>query len=812
MGILLQDLRTAFRGLRRTPGFAVVVLLTVGLGTGANATVFSFVNALLFKAPPGVTRPGSLVSVYTSDFSSGPFGDSSYPDFLAFRDDVTAFALVGAVEDQPVAVMTAGSLIERVRVASVSGDFFAVLQMTPAAGRLIAAGDTAASAPPVAVIGHRLWQTAFASNPQAVGSLIAINGQPFTVAGVAPPRFTGVGFGPVPEVWTPLVDHAVTPVERGSRGLTVVGRLRAGVDLPEAQAQLDALSARLSAAYPSSNRGTQAQPDRPRPMVVTSFSRLGPQFWPQVALIGAVLLGATGLVLLVVCANVASLMLARATARSREIAIRFALGASRARLTRQLLTESVAISVAGGAVGLLLAMWTSDALPSFFPPELAAMLDARVDWSVFAFTATVAAAAGALFGLAPILHARRTAARISLRTDTGGIVDARSGARARSVLVVMQVALSCILIVATGLLVRGLKSALRSDLGVEGHDLVVSYVETPEGAMSPEQGQAFFASALSRVRQIPGVQAGAWVKSLPLGNFSRRAFRIEGYEPRPGEGMELNLNVVSSEYFETMGVAVVAGRGFSEADTAGSTPVVIVNEELARYYFSGRALGRHLRDSRGRALEIVGVVRSAKYRNVLEAPLPVVYYPLAQDFTSEMTLMTRTGGDPAGLVDPIRAELQRTDARVAVFRATTFAAYLDEVFAAERLTTALVAVCGGMAVLLAMVGVYGVIAYAIVRRTREIGLRVALGARPAQVTRLFAAEGVKLTMIGIVVGLAGAAAVTSTLESMLYGISRLDATAFATAPAVLALTAGLAALLPLRRALRVDPIVVLRQE
>jgi len=547
-------------------------------------------------------------------------------------------------------------------------------------------------------------------------------------------------------------------------------------------------------------------------MTVLPHTRLGPAFRHEAGAISALLLAATTLVLLIACANVASLLLSRSTTRRREIAVRLALGASRGRLVRQLITESLVLSTAGGLLGLLLAMWLAGALPSFFPPEQAHLIDARVDQSVFVFSMAVSVAAGLLFGLVPAWHTRRWPALMALRGDAGGISDAVGGVRARNVLVIAQIALSCVLLISTGLLVRSLAKTFDADLGFGTKRAVVASVELPQ-AMGESEGAQYFRAATEQVRALPGVDATAAVSVLPLNETGRRGFpSIEGYERKPGEGLELNLNIVDPTYFQTMGIPVTDGRGFDRRDTASSMPVVMVNDVLAARYFGGRAVGRHLVDSLGANLEIVGIVRSGAYLSLHEPPVPFVYYPLSQQPRSRLTIVARTAVDPETLIEPVRRTLIGLRSDVAVYRTMTLESHLSEAFATDRLSAALVSTCGALATLLAAVGVYGVMAYSVVRRRREIAVRVALGARPGQIMQLVFSDGVWLTVTGALVGLAGAAAGTRVLGSMLYGVGTTDAATFVTAPVLLALVTVAAAIVPIRRALRLEPMLILRQD
>jgi predicted permease len=811
MDALLRDLRYAMRMVAKSPGTTAIALLTIGIATGANATVFGFVSALLLRPAPGVADPGSLVSIYTSDYSSNPYGTSSYPDYLSLKSDIPAFAQTAAQQDDSAGVVQVAKQVEHVPVASVTGEYFALLGVRPALGRLLTPADTDPTAPPVVVIGHTFWTRALGANPAIVGALLTANGKPYTIVGILAEGFGGLNLGLPIQVWKPLVPPESAPRARGNRSLEVVARLAGRTTLSEAQAQISALAANLAQAYPETNRGTLAAPAEPRPMIVLRHTRLPPDFRPMVAAVSAILMAAVGLVLVIACANVAGLLVSRAIARDREMAVRLALGARRFRVVRQLLTESLVLGIGGGGCGLLLALWTSDVLPSFFPAEQAQLLDTSVDVRTIAFIAVISIASSLLFGLAPALHASGSSSALSLRAGSTRGSEGRGGARLRRVLVGAQVAAAVVLLVSSGLLVKSLTNALEADLGFGTREGVVATVEL---ALPETEGQQFYASVLDRVRSLPGVRGAAFVRTLPLSRAARRRFRIEGYTAKPGEDLELVVNVVSDGYFETLQIPLRVGRTFDSRDRETAAPVAIVNDLFANRFFAGDAVGKRLTDSRNREMEIVGVVHSHKYLTVQEPPVATVYYPLEQEYLPRMTLAARVEGPPLAMVDPIARTIAAVNPRVPIFRSMLLSSHLDESIAADRLTTSLVALCGGMALLLATLGVYGVIAYAVARRAREIGIRVALGARPPDVVRLILGEGVRVIGFGVALGLVAAVLTARALGSLmpLYGVEATDPLTYVAVPVLLLGVALVAALLPTRRALRLDPNAVLRHE
>lgn len=811
MDALVKDLRYAIRGLLRSPGFSAIAIVTLAVGTGANATVFSFVNALLLRPAPVVSDATELVSVFTSDFSSGPYGATSYPDFVSLARDTTAFSGLAAYDDAGVSVVTSGEMAERVRVSRVSGQFFTLLGLAPVRGRLLGEADAEAGASAVAVISHHLWLRAYGARDDTVGSTVRLADIPLVIVGVAPAGFESLDLGRTYEVWVPIPPAAANPETRGSRGFSVVGRLRAAVTLQQAQAQATALAAQLAREHPTTNRGTLQHPEDPRPIYVRWHTRLHPTFRGEIQTLASVLMMTVGLVLLIACANVAALLLSRATARGREMAVRVALGAGTRQLTRQLLVESFVLAAVGGGFGLLFALWTADALPAFFPPDQARMLGARIDASVVLFTVLIASVSSIVFGLAPALHAVRPPAAVALRTGGAGTGELRAGTRLRRLLVAAQVALAFVLLASASLLTRSVSGALAGDLGFTTRSAVLVSVEVPR-SMEGGEAAAYFERLLGRIRGVPGVNAATLTRALPLSGSPRRGFRPEGYEARPGEARELPINVVEAAYFHTLGIPLLEGRSFNAHDGPQDTPVAIVNDVLARRYFGGKAVGRTIRDSFDRDLQIVGVVAAGPPRDPHADAEPMVYYPLTQEPASRLTLVARAAHDPGSLVEVVRRQALEADRRVPVFRAGTLEGLLLEALTTDRLIATLVKTSAGIGLLLALIGVYGVIAFAVARRTREIGVRMALGATRRNVLRLVLAEGIAVTLAGIALGGLGALVAARGLAALLPGVGAADPVTFVLVPGVVLASALLAAWIPARRALALEPSVVLRQD
>jgi len=816
MGTLWQDLRYGARMLWKSPGFTSVAVVVLALGIGANTTIFSMINGLLLRPLMGVEAPERLVAVYTSDFSSGLYGSSSYPDYVSFRDEAKAFESLAAYEGD-VASLTGGDEPERLRGESVSGNYFKVLGVGAAAGRtLLPEDETAASGNPVVFISHNLWQRRFNSDPNLVNRTIELDGRAHTIVGVAAENFRSLHIGPPTEFWRPMIPTPKEASARGSRGLMIVGRLKAGATAEEANAQLRTIAARLAEDFPETNRGTLDRPNEPRPVTVVQESRLHPRARKTITGVTGMLMLTVGLVLLIACANVANLLLARASVRRREIAIRLALGSGRLRLVRQLLTESMCLALLGGGLGLLLTLWTTDFLPKFFPAEEAGGIDLSVDWRVLAFTLGVSLLTGVVFGLAPALQASRQDLLSALKDDTGA-PEVRGFGRLglRNALVVLQVALSLILLICAGLFVRSLRAATAADPGFNAENVLFMTMERRGAKMGREEQALFYRRAQEQVSALPGVRSAALSHIVPIsGGGMRTGVYIEGYQPKPNEDTELNTNVVSPNYFSTIGIPILQGRDFNAADTANAPGVVIINEEFARRYFPGaNPVGKRLRnDSEGPYLEVVGVAKNAKYRGLREEPLPFFYTPLAQGAMSSMTLFVRSEGDPLTTLPSVRAELKSLDKNLTLYQINTLPAHLDAALSADRMIAVLLGVFGVAALLLAAVGLYGVMSYAVARRTHEIGVRMALGAQTGDIIRLILWQGMMLLVVGGVIGLATAFVLTRLMSSLLYGVSATDPLTFVGITLLLGGVALLACYLPARRATKVDPMVALRYE
>lgn len=818
---MLADLRHAIRSLQKTPGFTAVALLTLALGIGANSTIFGIVNGILLKPPAGVADPSRLVTIYTSDYSSGPYGTSSYPDFEAVRSETTAFSGV-AVYDLRSLALALGDEVEMITGQAVSGDFFSLLGAVPAVGRLLAPDDARVSgSDAVVVLSHALWRRRFAGDASVVGRDVRLNGHPFRVVGVAAPRFGGLlqGIGVdawIPATMIPVLDPGSDDLTNlGSRGFLMAARLRPGVTLSQAQTRLAGLARARFEQFPDYWRTVRGE-GRRLTVLPESQTRVPPQGRGIALGAAAILLVAVGLVLLIACANIANLLLARATRRRREIAVRLSLGATRAQLVRHLMAESLVLAAAGSAVGLLLAQWLAGAAAAFrlrtLPVRLS--LDLGVDAHVLAFTALVAAVTGVAFGLVPSLRASRPHLVAELKGETaaerGRWLSLRSG------LVVVQVAVSLVLLVGAGLFLRSLGRAEGVDPGFDPGNTVLMSFDLHANGFSEERGRLFYRQLLERARGLPGVEVATLAQAVPLGRCcSRRGTTIEGYTARPGESTEINWNLVGADYFRTLRIPLVQGRDFAPQDRVGAPPVAIVNQAFVRRYWPGQnPLGKRLGfgGPQGPFAEVVGVVQDGKYRSLNEDPLPFLYLPFAQQYRASMTLYVRAASDPQPLVPLLRNAVKALAPGLPIMNPTTLEEAASVALLPHRVGAALLGVLGGLAALLAVLGLYGVLAYSVSQRTREFGIRGALGADRRQLVAQVVGEGMLLSGVGTVIGLLLAAAVTRLVSGFLFGVSPLDPAAFGGMTLLVAGVTLLASYLPARRATRVSPLEALRYE
>jgi len=811
---LLRDLRYAARVLLRRPVLSGLAALSLGLGIGANTAIFSIVNALFLRALP-VHDPDTLVALHTVDKKNPGMAPMSHLNWKDLREQSDVFAELTAYDWVPLSVSTGGEA-SLAFGQMVAGNYFATLGIQPAAGRLFSdEDDVTPGGHPVAVVAHSYWQRRLGGQRDVVSQKILLNSVPFTIVGVAPPGFTGTTVGVQPELWAPMaMNRQLRPSlnwYETRRGLFVfpLARLKRGVGISQAQAAVSTIAQRLERAYPDDNEG--------RSVGLQPFaeSTLFPGLRGAAIAGTGMLMVVVALVLLIACANVANLLLARATTRRREIALRLALGAGRWTLVRQLLTESTLLALSGAALGLLLAQWAKNAMLGFLPSlpfPVTLTLDLKLDARVLGATLLLALLTGILSGLAPALQMARPALVDALKER--GAAEARGGARtltARNVLVGVQVALSLVALIGAGLFVRSLAAAQRTDPGFESERLgLVSFDISLQG-YDEQRGLQFIRDVLERVRALPGVANASVAQAGPLAGSMMRSVFPEGQE---GErGILVQVNAVGPDYFPTLGIPVMRGRTLQETDRKGSLRVVVVNETMAeKFWPSKEPLGQRFRFFGEESLvEVVGVARNAKYNSLGEDPQPYIYRPLEQDYTGAVTVIARAERDPALIMLPLQRELKALHKELPLVGLSTISQVLYNSLWASRLGADLLAVFGALALVLAAVGIYGVMSYAVSQRSQEIGIRMTLGADRRAVLLMVLRQGMLVVGAGLLLGLAAAFAVTRLVTALLF-VSPADPLVFSAMALTLAAVGGLANLFPALRATTVDPQIALRYE
>ena len=810
----MNDLKFALRQLLKNPGFAAVAVLTLALGIGANTAIFSMFKAVALRPLGAVRNPQELVTVtmLTPDDRKVTF---SYPDYRDFRDGNGVFADLAASCAAPLS-LSANENAERIWGEFVSGDYFQVLGVGTTLGRLLGPDDDrVAGGHPVAVISHALWQRRFGGTADIVGKTILLNSQPFTVVGVTAREFRGSVVGMALDLFVPvmMVDQ-LKPfagmtgdllTEGGAQWLVPQGRLRRGIPLQQANAAVQVLAKSLATRNPDGNRDW-------RMLVLPLWkSPFGGQGFLLPLFSG--LMVVTGIVLLIGCANVASMLIARAVRRQREMAIRLALGAGRRRLTRQLLTESLLLAMLGGLAGLPVGFGIKDFLTGINPPTpFPLRLDASFDPLVLGFTGLVALFSAVAFGLAPALQATRPALANALRADTQAAGRRRSWLRHS--LVAGQVALSLPLLIASGLIVRSLLNAQRLDPGFDAKNLLLVSLDLNLGGYDETRGQVFFREAVERIQALPGVQSVSLARMLPLsvlGGVSS-SVNIEGYQPQTAEQTIFHLNFVGPGYFRNLRLPVREGREFGPQDNQTATPVVIINERMARRFWPGQsALGKRI-ETQGRWWEVIGVVRDLKYVSLTESPQPYFYLAHAQTYQPEMTMHIRTTSEVSTIQPAVRAELRALDGNLPMVKVWTMTEHLVFSRSLHDLAAKCLSASGAVALLLAATGLFGLVNYLVNQRTREIGVRIALGATANDLLKLVLRQGTNLVFIGGAIGLLASFGLTRALSGLLVGVQATDLFTFLAASALLLGVALLACWLPARRATRIDPMEALRCE
>jgi putative ABC transport system permease protein len=804
---LLQDVRFGARVLAKNRGFTAVAVLTLAFGIGMNTAIFSVVNAVLLRPLP-YENSDELVQIWGTQpqLDTAP---TSPANFLEWREQNRVFEHVAAYTGQTFNLSGAGEP-EQIRAARVSADLFELLRVRPILGRAFLAEEDQYGSHRVVIISHALWQRRFGASPQIVGQTLTLSDQSYVVVGVMPPEFSFLRAAT--DVWVPI---AFSPGERQTRDtnyLYVIARLKPGVTLEQARAEMEALARRQQELYPGSNAGVGVK--------VISYKE---QVVGDTRPVLLVLLGAVGFVLLIACANVASLLLARAAGRRKEMAVRSALGASRFRVIRQLLTESVLLALLGGGLGLLLAHWGLDLLVALQPANIPRLAELSIDRSVLLFVSALSLLTGIAFGLAPALHASRLDLNDALKEGGKGAGGGGGRQRLRSLLAVSEIALSLVLLIGAGLMIKSFWRLMQVDPGFDPEKTLTMVVSLPASRYAETERQvAFFRQAVERVSSLPGVVAAGVTTDIPLFGGSSTGFDIEGRPPyAPGQRPMVEYRSVSPGYFRAMGIPLLRGHTFTEQDRGDAPGVVIINETLARRYFPNEdPVGKRLGFSKPTDWrEIVGVARDTRNYGLDEEVKPEAYMPLTQsapDYLagsiSGMILVARASSDPQSMAAPIKREVQGLDGSLPVYNIKTMEQYLAESVARRRFNMLLLVVFAGVAVLLAVVGLYGVMSYMVSQRTHEIGLRMALGAQPRDILAMAARQGLALIGVGVGVGLVGALALTRVMTGLLYGVGATDPATFAAIVLLLALVSMLACYVPARRATRIDPLIALRYE
>jgi len=808
----LSDLRFGFRMLRRSPGFSILAILCLTLGIGANAAVFSWIEGILFRPYPAVAHQERLFALTGIARGETDATALSWPDFLDLQRNcklVESF-LVTKITGTTLSV---GDRAEVTTGSIVSANYFDAIGVHPILGRGFEVGeDSGRNAHPVTVISYQLWQGRFKGDPQIIGKTQRFDGVLHTIVGVAPQGFYGTFVGWAMQFWVPASMEEIFEgggyklEDRGARWIEAYARLKPGVTREQAQQEITAVAKRLEKDYPDTNRGRSI---KLWPLWQTPFNNAN-TLLPTLEIMLAVVI----FVLLIACANVGNLLLVRSFARRHEMTVRMAIGAGRGRLVRQLVTEGLILAAFGAAGGLLVAHWCRHALVLLLPARggVAMHLPGEIDWRVLALSVGVCLIATLLLGVVPAMQTRDLDLSGALKAESAGVVGSGRRAWLRSGLVVMQVSLSFVLLVGAGLLQQSLRRIRNTSPGFSTHEVLDTTVNLVQAGYDEPRAQNFQDQFLDRVKALPGVESAALARMTPLsyGSFSSSPIAVDGYQPPPDEQPIVKYNEVGPDYFTTMGIPLVSGREFIRADDEKSVLVAIVNETMAAKYWLGRnPMGERLQ-VKGRWLQVVGVAKDSKYQSVRETPKPFFYVPLRQNFSRGSGLNIRTRLSPEAMTAALTRELHAIDRNLALFEVITLQEQVDRSTSPQLVAVTLVGVLGGLALLLAAIGLYGVMSYAVSQSTRELGLRMALGATPSHLLRLVMSRGLALTAAGIVGGTAVALASTRLLGYLLYNVSPRDPLSFGSAFLVITLASLAACFLPAWRATRTDPLQALR--
>ncbi len=810
---LAQDIRYGVRMLAKHKAFTSIAVITLALGIGANTAIFSVVNELLLQPLP--YRDAERITTVWEVTPEGRHQNStSRTNFRAWRDQNTSFQNMAAFTDQRLNLTGTGEP-EELSVQLATPELFKILGVEPLLGRTFLDDDDKADQAPVAVLSYGLWQRRFGGQASVIGQPITLNSETFTIIGVMPPNFQfhikqRSGTGRPAELWSILPMPAGGAANQRGRFLGTVARLKDGVTVDQAAAELRTIHARLSDEAPQFNKNYTAEV---LPLREQFFGNVRRPLW--------LMLGAVGFVLLIACANVASLLLSLATSREKEIAVRAALGARRTRIVRQLLTESVLLALLGSVIGLGFAWLGIKALVAISPRDLLSLQTVGLNFTVLGWTLGVSLLTGIIFGLAPALHVSRLNLNDSLKDGGKSESGQASGSRKlRSALVVSEIALAVVLLCSAGLLIRSFLRLQQVDRGFTTDNVLTMVIRLPEARYKEDpQLVQFFSQTLERVRQLPAVRSAGIVNFLPLygGLGSNTGFKTLGQpEPPPGQGPSTDVRVADSGYFGTLGIPLLRGRNFSDSEQREAKHVILINEALARKHFpNGDPIGQRLDVQMFESptpAEIIGIVGNVRYDSLVDEAPPAVYFPhpdLAYPF---MTLVVRTDGDPTAIAPAIQREIRALDPNQPVSDVRTMNQVMSEWVARSRFNTLLLGLFAGLATLLSAVGIFGVMNYSVTLRTRELGLRLAVGAQPRQVLLLVMRQGLGLTVVGVVLGLAAAFALTRLLSGLLFGVAAVDVTTFGSISILLVIVSLLACYLPARRAMRIDPLSALRYE
>lgn len=818
MTTIIQDIRYGIRTLASTPWSTMVAIISIAVVISANTTIFSWVQSVAVNPIQGVSQADRLVTIETIT-QSGQFIDASYPDFQDYRSGSETLADVAHFKEGALALGTIGST-ERVWAEMVSGNLFTVLGVSPALGRFFSIEEQAETpgAYPVAVIGERFWRSRFDADPGIVGRTVILNRHEFTIIGVAPASFAGTIGGLRFDLWVPIMMRSVLMGsndnwirDRGDHSFHMIGRLASDAGIVQANAEIETQATSIASAYPTTHQGMSAA------VLGLQDSPYGAQSLMSEMLY--LLLGVVAVVLLIVCANVANLLLARTVNRRKELHIRFALGGTRRRIVRLIVTESLLIALAGGLCGVILAFWMIDLMTILIPAsDMPVGLSLEVDGTILFYSLGITIVTGLIIGIVPALQATGGNVQEALKDSSRGSTGGTSIKWARSGLVVGEVAMASVALICAGLFAQSFQNARRADPGFDVDSVTLAGINMGAHGYDHREGLDFLRRLRTQLSSAPGISRVAFAESVPLG-FDKGSWQevsVDGYTPSAIENMKIYRNPITPGYFDVMSMSLTEGRDFTTQDDAENAQVIIVNEAFAARFLAGVSPIGHTVSWHGgtRRMRIIGIVKNVKYHQLTEAPLPFMYVPLAQFDRPGMSLTAHVQAalPPVQVIAAVKKEAYEIDPGVVVYESMPMAEWIGAAYFVQRTAAMLLSVMGGIALLLATIGLYSVLAYSVLQRTREIGIRMALGARPGSVLAMVLKQGVFLVAVGLVLGIAGSLVSASLLRSLLHGISATDPFTIVTVSVILAAVATLASYLPAHRAMRVDPMVALRYE